>query len=322
MRVLVTRDIPEEALKIVAENAEMELWREARPIPREVLIEQVADKVGLLCMLTDRIDDAVLEAGKHLRVVSQMAVGYDNIDVAACTKHGVPVGNTPGVLTETTADTAFALILATARRMHESEQFLRAGEWKMWDPMLLLGQDVHHATIGIVGMGRIGYEVARRAYGFQMRILYTGNRPNEEAERNFEAQRVDLPTLLRESDFVSVHTPLNAQTHHLLGAEHFAQMKRTAILINTARGAVVDQKALYTALKEGVIGGAGLDVFEREPLPMDDPLLTLSNLVLVPHIGSASIKTRTQMAVLAAKNLVAGIQGKPLLHEVPAPIQP
>ena len=316
MKVLVTRDIPEQALEIVAKNAEMEVWREARPIPRETLLERVGDKIGLLCMLTDRIDDAVLEQGKNLRVVSQMAVGYDNIDVAACTRHGVPVGNTPGVLTETTADTAFALLLATARRMYESEQFLRAGEWKMWDPMLLLGQDVHHATIGIIGMGRIGYEMARRAYGFQMRILYTGRRPNEEAEQHFEAERVDMATLLQESDFISIHTPLNPQTRHLFGAEQFAQMKPTAMLVNTARGAVVDQKALYTALKEGVIGGAGLDVFEQEPLPMDDPLLTLPNVVLVPHIGSASIATRTRMAVLAAENLVAGIQGKPLLHQV------
>lgn len=316
MKVLVTRDIPEQALEIVAQNAEMEVWREARPIPRETLLERVGDKIGLLCMLTDRIDDAVLEQGKNLRVVSQMAVGYDNIDVAACTRHGVPVGNTPGVLTETTADTAFALLLATARRMYESEQFLRAGEWKMWDPMLLLGQDVHHATIGIIGMGRIGYEMARRAYGFQMRILYTGRRPNEEAEQHFEAERVDMATLLQESDFISIHTPLNPQTRHLFGAEQFAQMKPTAMLVNTARGAVVDQKALYTALKEGVIGGAGLDVFEQEPLPMDDPLLTLPNVVLVPHIGSASIATRTRMAVLAAENLVAGIQGKPLLHQV------
>ena len=316
MKVLVTRDIPEQALEIVAQNAEMEVWREARPIPRETLLERVGDKIGLLCMLTDRIDDAVLEQGKNLRVVSQMAVGYDNIDVAACTRHGVPVGNTPGVLTETTADTAFALLLATARRMYESEQFLRAGEWKMWDPMLLLGQDVHHATIGIIGMGRIGYEMARRAYGFQMRILYTGRRPNEEAEQHFEAERVDMATLLQESDFISIHTPLNPQTRHLFGAEQFAQMKPTAMLVNTARGAVVDQKALYTALKEGVIGGAGLDVFEQETLPMDDPLLTLPNVVLVPHIGSASIATRTRMAVLAAENLVAGIQGKPLLHQV------
>lgn len=186
----------------------------------------------------------------------------------------------------------------------------------MWDPMLLLGQDVHHATIGIIGMGRIGYEMARRAYGFQMRILYTGRRPNEEAEQHFEAERVDMATLLQESDFISIHTPLNPQTRHLFGAEQFAQMKPTAMLVNTARGAVVDQKALYTALKEGVIGGAGLDVFEQEPLPMDDPLLTLPNVVLVPHIGSASIATRTRMAVLAAENLVAGIQGKPLLHQV------
>lgn len=316
MKVLVTRETPQEALDLISANAEMEVWSEPRPIPREILLEKVADKVGLLCMLTDRIDEEVLTRGANLRVVSQMAVGYDNIDVAACTRHNVPVGNTPGVLTETTADTAFALLLAVARRMHESEAFLREGRWKTWDPMLLLGRDVHHATIGIIGMGRIGYEMARRAHGFQMRILYASNRPNDEAERNFGAERADMATLLQNSDFVSLHTPLNAQTRYLIGAEQLAQMKRTAMLVNTARGAVVDQKALADALKNGVIGGAGLDVFEQEPLPMDDPLLSLPNVVLVPHIGSASIATRTRMAVLAAENLIAGIQGNPLPRQV------
>lgn len=314
MRVLVTRRIPEQALEIVRSATDMEIWEEDCPIPRPFLMEKIASLEGLLCMLTDRIDAKLLDCAPNLRVVSQMAVGYDNIDVPACRARGVLVGNTPGVLTDTTADLTFGLILATARRMIESEHFLRQGEWKTWSPLLLVGQDVHHATLGIVGMGRIGYEVARRAFGFQMRILYTGNRNNEEAERNFGAVRVPLETLLRESDFVSMHTPLNPQTRYFIGAEQLKLMKPTGILINTARGAVIDTEALIEALRSRRIGGAGLDVFEQEPLPMDSPLLELDNVTLLPHIGSSSLATRTKMAVLAAHNLVAGLQEKPLPH--------
>lgn len=316
MRVLVTRRIPEEALEIVRSVAEMEVWEEDFPIPPATLRERITGLDGLLCMLTDRIDGDLLDCAPSLRVVSQMAVGYDNIDVPACKSRGVLVGNTPGVLTETTADLTFGLILATSRRMIESEQFLRRGEWKTWGPLLLVGQDVHHATIGIVGMGRIGYEVARRAAGFQMRILYTGNRNHEEAERNFGAERVSLETLLKESDFVSLHTPLNAQTRYLIGAEQLALMKPNAFLINTARGGVIDTEALLEALQNHRIAGAGLDVFEKEPLAMDSPLLNLDNVVLLPHIGSSTLATRTNMAILAARNLVAGVQGKPLPHPV------
>ena len=318
MRVLVTRKIMEEALEIVRGAAEMEVWEEDCPMPRALLLEKVAEVDGLLCMLTDKIDEELLSHASTLKVVSTMAVGYDNIDVKACMAHGVRVGNTPGVLTETTADLTFALLLATARRVVESEHFLREGAWKTWSPTLLLGQDIHHAKIGIVGMGRIGYEVARRAYGFQMEILYTGNRNHEQAERDFGARRVSLETLLQESDFVSLHTPLNAQTRYLIGAKELAQMKPTAMLINTARGGVIDTQALVEALRNRIIAAAGLDVFEVEPLSMESPLLTLDNVVLLPHIGSATTGTRTQMAVLAAKNLVAGIQGAPLLHEVTA----
>ncbi|HZP80145.1 MAG TPA: D-glycerate dehydrogenase [Chthonomonadaceae bacterium] len=316
MKALVTRQIPEEALQIVRAAAEMEVWPEDRPIPREILLEKVADADGLLCMLTDKIDPELLDRGRKLRVVSQMAVGYDNIDVAACAARGIPVGNTPGVLTDTTADLAFALLLATARRVVEAEQFLRTGQWKTWGPMLLTGQDVHHATLGIIGMGRIGYEMARRAHGFQMSLLYTSTSRHEAAERDFGARYVSLDTLLAESDFVSIHTPLKPETRHLLGAKEFARMKPTAIFINTARGPVVDQAALTEALRNRTIAAAGLDVFEIEPLPLDDPLLQLDNVVLVPHIGSASIATRTKMAVLAAENLAAGLQGRPLPHAV------
>ena len=315
MKVFVTRALPEEALRIVREIAEVEVWPEEMPPPREMLLQKVAGVDGLLCLLTDRIDAALLDAASRLRVVSQMAVGYDNIDVAACTARGIPVGNTPGVLTETTADLAFALLLATARRIVEAEAFTRSGRWQTWSPMLLTGQEVHHATLGIVGMGRIGYEMARRGRGFEMPILYAGS-PNTAAERDFDARRVDLDTLLAESDFVSLHTPLTPETRHFIGAAQLARMKPTAILINTARGPVVDQVALVTAREAGQIAGAGLDVFEIEPLPLDDPLLRLNNVVLLPHIGSASIATRTKMAVLASENLVAGLQGRPLTHPV------
>lgn len=245
-----------------------------------------------------------------------MAVGYDNIDVAACAARKIAVGNTPGVLTETTADLAFALLLATARKVVESERALRSGEWQTWSPMQFTGLDVHHATLGIVGMGRIGYEVARRASGFQMTILYHNRSRNADAERDFGAQHVSLETLLERSDFVSLHTPLTPETRHFFDAEQFARMKPTAIFLNTARGPVVNQADLVEALRTKRILAAGLDVFETEPLSPNDPLLTLENVVLLPHIGSASVATRTNMAVLAAENLVAGLQGRPLPHPV------
>lgn len=322
MHVFITRQLPEEALSIVRAATESEVWPEDRAVPRDLLLRQVSNADGLLCLLTDRIDAEVLDHAPHLRVVSQMAVGVDNIDVAACTARGVPVGNTPGVLTETTADLAFVLLLATARRVGEAEQYLRSGQWRTWSPMLLTGPDVHHATLGIVGMGRIGYEMARRAHGFEMTLLYQSRSRHEAAERDFNARRVDLETLLTESDFVSLHTPLTPETRRLIGAEQLARMKPSAILINTARGPVVDQAALNTALQERRIAGAGLDVFDVEPLPMDDPLLQRDNVVLLPHIGSASIATRTRMAVIAAENLVAGIQGRPLPHPVNPEVRP
>jgi glyoxylate reductase len=314
--VYVTRVIPEEGLKLVEAAASVEVWPEEGPPPREVLLEKVRDVDGLLCLLTDRIDAELLDRAPRLRVVSNLAVGYDNIDVPACTARGIRLGNTPGVLTETTADLAFALLMATARRIVEAERFLRDGKWKTWSPMLLTGRDVHHATLGIVGMGRIGYEMAKRAHGFDMTVLYADVRPHEAAERDYGARRLPLDELLAQSDFVTIHTPLLPETRGLIGAEALARMKPTAILVNTSRGPVVDQAALYEALKNGVIAGAGLDVFEVEPLPMDSPLLTLENVVLAPHIGSASIATRTRMSVLAAENLVAGLRGENLPNPV------
>lgn len=322
MRAFITRRLPEEALRIVREAAEINLWEEELPPPPETLRERLQDADALLCLLTDRVDESLLAAAPNLRVVSQMAVGYDNIDVAACTRYGIPVGNTPGVLTETTADLTFALLLATARRVVDADRYTRSGAWETWSPMLLTGQDVHHATLGIIGMGRIGFEVARRAHGFQMQILYTGHHPNEAAEREFGAEFVPLDALLKWSDFVTIHTPLTAETRHLMGAAQFAKMKPTAIFINTARGQVVHEDALYEALKRGFIAGAGLDVYEVEPLPRHDPLLHLENVVVLPHIGSASVATRTRMAVLAAENLVAGLAGKPLPYLVNPDVTP
>lgn len=314
MNVFVSRKIAEAALDLLRRNATVRVWEEDRAIPPERLRAECTDADGLLCMLTDRIDAAFLDAVPNLKVLSTMAVGYDNIDVAACTARKIPVGHTPGVLTDTTADLAFALILATARRLHESERFLRAGQWTQWSPNLLTGADVHGATLGIVGMGRIGYETARRAQGFRMRILYHSRTRHADAENDFGAEWLPLDDLLRQSDWVSLHVPLSAETRGFIGTKQLALMKPTAFLINTARGAIVDEAALTEALRNRTIAGAGLDVFEKEPLPTDHPLLALDNAILIPHIGSATVATRTNMALLAAKNLLAGLRGEPMPH--------
>jgi glyoxylate reductase len=322
LKAFITRLLPDAAIEIATSSADLDIWPGETPPPRPELIRRASQVDGLLCLLTEKIDADFLDAVPNLRVISQMAVGYDNIDIPACIARGIPVGNTPGVLTETTADLAFALLMATARRVVEADNYTRSGEWKTWSPMLLTGQDVHHATLGIVGMGRIGYEVAKRASGFDMRILYSDLNVNQQAEEEFNAKRVDLKTLLTQSDFVSMHTALTPETHHLIGRAEFAQMKPSAIFINTARGPVVDQSALYEALKTRRIAAAGLDVFEKEPLPKDDSLLALDNAVLLPHIASASIATRTKMAVLAAENLAAGLQGRPLPNPVNPEVRP
>jgi glyoxylate reductase len=313
-KVFVTRQLPLTAMNLVHAVAEAEVWSEPMPPSRAVMLQNVANADGLLCLLTDKIDAELLDHAPRLKVVSQMAVGYDNIDVAACTVRHIPVGNTPGVLHETTADLAFALILAVARRIVEADAFTREGSWRTWSPLLMTGRDVHHATLGIVGMGQIGYAVARRAWGFDMPILYTHPRPHEEAERVLGARRVPLEELLAQSDFVSLHVPLKPETRHMIGEKQLALMKPTAYLINTARGPIVDQEALFAALAGDQIAGAGLDVFETEPVPNNEPLLSLDNVVVLPHIGSASLTTRTRMAVLAAENLVAGLEGRTLPH--------
>jgi lactate dehydrogenase-like 2-hydroxyacid dehydrogenase len=261
-------------------------------------------------LITDRIDAEIMDAaGPQLRVVSNLAVGVDNIDLGEATRRGIPVGNTPGVLTETTADLTWALLMAAARRTGEGERFVHEGRWRTWDPMFLLGHDVYGATLGIVGFGRIGRAVARRAYGFGMNVVYTNRRPVPDAA---PARAVDLPALLAESDFVTLHVPLTPDTYHLIDAAALSQMKPTAILVNAARGGVVDPTALYEALQQGRIAGAALDVTEPEPITSADPLLSLPNCVIVPHLGSASIATRSRMAQMAAQNALAGLRGERL----------
>ena len=319
--VFVSRIIPEEGLAAIREACEMDLWDGDLPPPRDELLRRVAGCDGVLTLLTDRVDDEFLDAaGKKLRVVSNYAVGFDNIDVGACALRGIPVGNTPGVLTDTTADLAWALLMAAARRLPEGDRYVRDGNWKTWGPLLLLGPDVHGATIGIVGFGRIGQAVARRAQGFGMEILYhdVQELPREVTEP-FGATFLPLEELLARSDFVSLHVNLSDVTRHLINAETLSWMKPTAVLVNTSRGPVVDQRALADALQSGVIWAAGLDVTDPEPIPMDDPLVGLDNCLIVPHIASASRATRGKMAAMAAANLLAGVRGEPLPTQVPPP---
>jgi lactate dehydrogenase-like 2-hydroxyacid dehydrogenase len=319
-RALVTRIIPEAGLRIARAAADLDVWDEELAMPRNELLRRVRGVEGILALLTERVDDELLDsAGPQLRVVSNFAVGYDNVDVPACTRRGIAVGNTPGVLTESTADLAFALILAGARRLPEGYDMVREDRWRTWGPLTLLGHDVHGATLGIIGFGRIGREVARRGRGFGMRILYhSRTRATPDVEAALQATAVALDELLRESDFVSVHVSLTSATRHLIDASALARMKPGAVLVNTARGPVVDQRALYDALRSGHLFAAGLDVTDPEPMRADDPLLTLPNCLVVPHIASATERTRDRMAEKAARNLVAGLRGEPL----PDPVNP
>jgi lactate dehydrogenase-like 2-hydroxyacid dehydrogenase len=320
-KAFVARRLPDEGLQLVREVCDMDLWEDELPPPRDELLRRVAGVDGVLTLLTDKVDDEFLDAaGPQLKVVSNYAVGFDNIDVAACARRGIPVGNTPGVLTETTADLAFALLMAAARRLPEGDRYVRAGSWKTWGPLLLLGPDVHGATIGIVGFGRIGQAVARRAQGFGMQILYHDLEPLPPAVTDpLGATYLRLEELLPRSDFVSLHVNLSPVTRHLINAETLRMMKRTAVLVNTSRGPVVDQVALAAALRDGTIWAAALDVTDPEPIPMDDPLVGLDNCLIVPHIASASRTTRGKMAAMAASNLVAGVRGERLPTEVPPP---
>ena len=311
-KVFVTRRIPDRGLDMVKNFCDAEIWPEDLPPSRQALIEAVRGKDGLLCLLTDRVDGEVMDAaGPQLKVISNQAVGYDNIDVGAATERGIPVGNTPEVLTEATADFAFALLMAAGRRVLEGVQYVREGKWKTWSPSLLLGADFKGATLGLVGFGRIGRAMARRAAGFEMRVIFCDSHEVQLSD-DIKASQVELDELLETSDFISLHTPLTAATRHLIDAPALARMKPGAVLINTSRGAVVDLDALYAALKEGKLLAAALDVTEPEPIQPDHPLLTLDNAIIVPHIASASRSTRDKMAWMAAENLIAGLKGRHL----------
>lgn len=312
-KVFVSRVIPEAGLRLIQDACDAEIWPDPLPPSADVLAAKIADAQGLVSLLTDRLDGPVLDKAPRLKVISNFAVGFNNIDVPACTARGIAVGNTPGVLTDATADMAFCLLIAAARRVVEGHNYTRAGKWHTWEPLGHLGQDLTGRTLGILGMGRIGYAMARRCQrGWDMKILYHDRYQHKQAEADLGARQVDLDTLLRESDFLSLHADLNDHTRGIINAAALKKMKRSAILINSARGPLVDQAALTAALKDGTIFAAGLDVTEPEPPSIDDPLLKLPNVVIAPHIASATVETRNQMAEICARNLIAGLTGQPL----------
>lgn len=315
-RVLVTRHVYPAALSILHEDCIVDYKDSYDVMDAAQLQRKLQHAHGVVCQLTDPLTAEVIAAAPHLKVISQIAVGHDNIDVAAATARGIVVTNTPGVLTEATADLTWALLLATARRLPAAEQFLRSGQWQRWDVDLLCGADVHQRTLGIVGMGRIGQAVARRALGFGMRVLYSARHPlPSPLEQELRAQQVPLDTLLQQSDYVTLHVPLREETRHLIGIEQLCRMKRTAFLINTSRGPIVDEAALTAALEEGLLAGAGLDVFEREPT-VHPGLLSLPNVVLLPHVGSAVTSVRALMCALAARDCGAVLRGERPAHPI------
>ena len=308
MKVFVTRKIPESGLDILRKKHEIEVFPHDRIPTKEEIIDGLKGKDGLLCLLSDPIDEEVINSEPKLKMIASYAVGYDNIDVKAATKRKIPVSNTPGVLTDATAEMAWALLFSTARRIVEGDEYTRAGRFKGWGPMLMLGQDIANKTLGIIGAGRIGTAVALKSKGFNMKIIYFSDHKNELLEKELNAKKVGLSQLLKESDFVSLHVPLTDKTHHLISEKELKMMRKTAILINTSRGPVVDEKALVKALKEKWIFSAGLDVYEHEP-EITEELKKLNNVVLQPHSASATVNSRTQMAVIAAKNMIIGLKG-------------
>ncbi|WP_285769373.1 D-glycerate dehydrogenase [Peribacillus sp. SI8-4] len=309
-KIYITRKLPEQIIDGLRGKYDIRMWEEEEiPVPREVLEEEVKEVDGLLCLLTENIDESLIDRADHLKIIANMAVGYNNIDIHSAAKRGIMVTNTPGVLTETTADLTFGLLLATARRMMEAEAYLKRGKWETWSPMQLTGQDVHGATLGIIGLGRIGEALAKRAKGFDMKLVYFNRSRKYEQEKEWDIEYLPLEKLLQVSDFVCVMLPLTPETAYMIGMKQLKMMKETAVLINTARGGIIDEKALYQALQDREIWAAGLDVFEEEPVPVDHPLLALPNVVTLPHIGSASIATRLKMAALAVQNLTEGLAG-------------
>lgn len=309
-KVFVTRSIPEKGFALIKDFCEVDLWNDEMPPSREELLARIRGVDGIISMLTDILDTEALDAaGSQLKVISNFAVGFDNIDVDEATARKIPVGNTPDVLTDATADFAFALMLGAGRRILEGDRFVRAGKWKTWDSMLLLGAEMKGATLGLIGFGRVGKAMARRAAGFDMRVIYH-DLLTAQTRPDLHASRVDLETLLEESDFISLHTPLTPDTHHLINAEAFSKMKPNAVFVNTSRGPVVDLDALYHALAEKRILAAGLDVTDPEPLPLNHPLFALENVLIMPHIASSSKTARDKMSWIAAKNLIAGLKGE------------
>ncbi len=320
-RVFVTRSLPGTALDELRQAGyQVDVWPDFLAPPREVMLERVRGAAGLITMLEDRVDAELMDAaGPGLKVIAQYAVGLDNIDLEAARKRGIVVTHTPGVLTDATADLAFALLAAAARRVAEGHDYVRRGEWRTWHPELLLGPELFGATVGVVGFGRIGQAFARRARGFEMKVLYTSRQPKPEAEAALAAERVELDELLERSDFVSLHTPLTPETHRLMNAERLARMKEGAVLVNTARGKVVDTGALLAALEHGPLFAAGLDVTDPEPLPADHPLLGHPRVVVTPHIGSAGRATRLRMAEMVVGDVRAVLEGRTPHHPAPAP---
>ena len=309
-RVFISRRIPDKALEMIKPDCDIDMWTEATVPPP--IVERIVGVDGLLTYGHELVTGPMMDTAPTLKVISVMGVGYDHVDVAAATERGIAVGHTPGTLDETVADFTFALLLAAARNVLKGDKYTRSGAWKVYDPNILWGAEIHGATLGIVGMGRIGRAVARRAKGFDMKVLYHNRHRAEQWEQELGVQYAAFETLLSQADFVIILTPLSEKTEGLIGKKELSLMKNTAILINTARGPIVDSQALVEALQNGVIAGAGLDVFDPEPPPADDPLLALDNVVLTPHLGSATVKTRTRMGVMSAENLLAGLRGEPL----------
>ena len=309
MRIFLTRKIPEPGLELLRRYHEIELNPHDRVLTKQEIIHGLKNKDGLLCLLTDDIDEEIIFSEPNLKMIANYAVGYNNIDVKAATKKGIPVSNTPGVLTDTTAEMAWALLFSVSRCIVKGDKFTKTGRFQGWDPMLMLGQDITNKTLGVIGAGRIGTAFALKSKGFNMNVLYFDEKNNMDLEREINAKKVEFNELLEKSDFVSLHVPLLPSTHHLISKEELKMMKKTAIIINTSRGPVVDEKALIRALKEKWIFGAGLDVYEHEP-EINDELKKLDNVVLQPHSASATFETRTKMAVMAAENMIAGLKGK------------
>lgn len=308
---VTTNEVPQSAISIMESIAKVKVYEGTAVPPRATLLKEVEGVHGLFCLLTEKIDAELLDKAKNLKIVANMAVGFDNIDLKEASKRGVLATNTPGVLTETVADTTFALILGVARRIVEAQHYVVDGDWKIrWSPMMMVGTDVYGKTLGIYGLGRIGSAVAKRAKGFGMRLIYYDNTRNRDLEQEYTIKYVPMKDLLRESDFLSIHVPLLPETIHSIGDKELSLMKKTAFVVNTARGPIVDEAALIRALRTHKIAGAGLDVFEKEPIGCDNPLLKMDNVVLLPHIASGSIETRTAMAEMAARNIVAGLKGE------------